>query len=114
MTGILAFCAILVIYTEQVSFENSSDRFSPPQDFAPAAQIDLSTRPYSSEPIALFTLDNPSYAGVFIVIHNIDTTFFDLSVEGPDGFQQYCPARRRLQRQPGWRFMAKKLIARNL
>ena len=87
MSGILAFCTILTLTLNSSASTNSSGRFSPPQDFAPVAQIDLSTRPYSSEPIALFTLDQPTYAGVFLAIQDIDTAFFDLSVEGPDGFR---------------------------
>ncbi len=50
------------------------------------AEIDLSTRPYPSETIARFTLQETSSRGVFIVIDNIDTTYFDLSVAGPNGF----------------------------
>ena len=86
MIAILALCALLVISLNMLAAKNQADRFSAPQNFIPAAQIDLSTRPYSSETIAKFTLDKPSVAGVFIAIHNINTTFFDLSVKGPDGF----------------------------
>lgn len=87
MAGIMAFCAILAFTLNASASTNPSGRFSPPRDFSPTAQIDLSTRSYSSEPIARFRLDQPSYAGIFVVIHNIDTPFFDLSVEGPDGYR---------------------------
>jgi len=88
MAGIIAFCVILVFALGNSAAKNSSSKFLPPQNFTLAAQIDLSTGPYSSETIAQFTLEQPSYAGVFIVIHNIDTTFFDLSVLKPDGTRE--------------------------
>lgn len=85
MTGIMAVCAILVATLNIQAAGNSSDRFSPPQGFAKVTEIDLSTRPYTSETVARFTLDETSSAGVFIVVRDIDTTYFDLSVTGPDG-----------------------------
>jgi hypothetical protein len=85
MTGIMAVSAILVITLNFQSVGNLSARFSPPQGFAKVAEIDLSARSYSSETVARFTLDETSTAGVFIVVRNIDTTYFDLSVTGPDG-----------------------------
>ena len=85
MTGIMAVCAILVFTLNLQAAGNLSARFSPPQGFARVVEIDLSARPYSSEIVARFTLDETSSAGVFIVVRNIDTTYFDLSVAGPDG-----------------------------
>lgn len=85
MTSIMAGCAILVFTLNLQAAGNLSARFSPPQGFARVVEIDLSARPYSSETVAWFTLDETSSAGVFIVVRNIDTTYFDLSVAGPDG-----------------------------
>jgi hypothetical protein len=48
--------------------------------------IDLSTQAYSSETLAQFSLDKPAYVSVFIAIRNINTTYFDISVMGPDGY----------------------------
>jgi hypothetical protein len=85
MTGIMASCAILVFAFNFQAEGNLSGRFSPPQGFTRAAEIDLSMRPYESETIAQFTVREKSSAGVFVVVKNIDTTYFDLSVAGPDG-----------------------------
>jgi hypothetical protein len=85
MAGIMASCAILVFVLSSWADGNLAGRFSPPQGFAQVAEIDLSTRPYSAETIARFTLNQNSSAGVFVVVNNIDTTYFDLSVAGPDG-----------------------------
>jgi hypothetical protein len=86
MTGIMAICALLVLVMNNQAAGNRSARFSPPQGFTRVAEIDLSTRAYPSETIARFTLQEMSSTGVFIVVENIDTTYFDLSVAGPDGF----------------------------
>ena len=87
MTGIMAVCAILVFTLNLQAAGNPSGRFAPPQGFVRVAEIDLSTRAYPSETIARFTLQGMSSTGVFIVVDNIDTTYFDLSVAGPDGFR---------------------------
>jgi hypothetical protein len=66
--------------------ENSSLKFSPPQGFSPVAQLDLSRQEYFTASLAEFTLDEPTAVGVFVVIRNINTTYFNLSVTGPNGF----------------------------
>jgi hypothetical protein len=85
--GIAAFCIILTLALNRLAAQGSRDRFSPSQDFVPIAQFDLSTRVYSSERIAHFSLNETSYAGIYVAIRNIDTRYFDLTVTGPDGFQ---------------------------
>jgi hypothetical protein len=85
MTGIMAACFFLTFALNIQAAGNPTGRFSPPYGFARVAEIDLSDRPYACETIARFTLDQNSSAGVFIVVNNIDTTYFDLSVAGPDG-----------------------------
>ena len=85
MAGILAIFVFLTVGANLDAARNSADRFSPPQDFEKVSEIDLSYNPYPSEEIYQFTLDRTSYVGVFISIRNINTTYFDLSVTGPDG-----------------------------
>jgi hypothetical protein len=53
---------------------------------AHVAQVDLSTRAYSAETLARFSLDKSTYVGIFIAIRGIKTTYFDLSLTGPDGY----------------------------
>jgi hypothetical protein len=84
MAGVMATCAILVFVLNGLAAGNPTARFSPPQGYAKVAEIDLSTRAYPSETIARFTLDKEASAGVFIVVNNINTTYFDLSVAGPE------------------------------
>jgi hypothetical protein len=86
MSGIGALCVMLVLALNISAGRNSLDNFSPPQDFGPLAELDLSARAYSNEPLAQFSLDEPANVGVFVVIRNIDTPYFDLSMTGPNGY----------------------------
>jgi hypothetical protein len=88
MTGLMLFFAALTVMANGWADRNPANRFIPPQDFQPVAQIDLSAREYSAETLAQFTLDKADYVGVFVVIRNIDTRFFDLSIRGPNGFNK--------------------------
>jgi hypothetical protein len=87
MTGMVAFCVIVVVMLNISAAQNSLSRFSPPQDFEPIAHIDLSTQLYAAETLTEFSLDRSSLVGVFVVVYNINTTYFDLSVTGPNGFR---------------------------
>ncbi len=87
MTGIMALCLISVFMLNTVAKGNGLSRFSPPQDFTPVSQINLSTRAYSNETLAQFTVDKATYVGVFLVIRNINTTYFDVSVTGPNNYR---------------------------
>jgi hypothetical protein len=85
MTGIMASCAVLAFALNGLAGGNPLGRFSAPPGYTKAAEIDLSARPYYSETIARFTLDEMSTAGVYIVVKHINTPYFDLSVADPDG-----------------------------
>ena len=86
MTGIMAICVTLVLMFNASAAGKSLDRFSAPQGFAPIARIDLSTRPYSSQVLTEFSLDEPAYVDIFIIIRDINTSYFDVSVTGPGGY----------------------------
>ena len=87
MAGILAFGIIISLTLTGLAGKSVADRFTPPQGFSLVRQVDLSTRPYADEPIWQFTLNDHVYAGVFLVVRDINTAYFDLSVVGPDGFR---------------------------
>lgn len=86
MTSIMASFVILVFTFNTFADKNSLNKFMPPQDFAPVAQIDLATRAYSTETLAQFSLDKSMYVGIFVAIRSINSTYFDLSITGPDGY----------------------------
>jgi hypothetical protein len=87
MASLMAFCVILVFTFNNFVAKNSLDRFAPPQGFVPVAQIDLSAHAYPAETLTQFTLEKSAYVGVFVAVRNINTTYIDLSVIGPDGYR---------------------------
>jgi hypothetical protein len=84
MAGILTFC-ILLTFILNASVEKSSTP-AVSQDFVSIAEIDLSAQSYSGETLAEFELKEPANVGVFVIVRSINTTYFDLSVTGPDGY----------------------------
>jgi len=86
MASVMIVALVLVVALNTLASPNSLDKFSPPQDFEPIAKIDLSARAYSAETLTEFSLENSTYVGVFIAVQNINTTYFDLSVTGPNEF----------------------------
>lgn len=50
-----------------------------------AAEVDLSARPYDGETWAQLSLAETAVVGIFYTLPNLDTTYFDLSLIGPDG-----------------------------
>jgi hypothetical protein len=86
ITGFMALCIVSVIALNSFADGNLINKFVPPQDFVQVAQIELSEQAYPSETLTQFTVAEPTYVGVFIVIRNINTTYFDLSVTGAHGF----------------------------
>lgn len=87
MAGILIISVISAWLLNRSAAGNSQAGLFPPPGFRVVAELDLSRRAYSEENLAEFTLDEPASAGVFIVVRNINTQYFDLRVLGPDGYQ---------------------------
>jgi hypothetical protein len=86
LASLMVICVVTAFALNGLAGRNSFNTFSPPQDFTPIAQLDLSKQPYPSVTLAQFTLDEPTYVGVFIVVRETNTTYFDLSVTGADGY----------------------------
>lgn len=86
LTGVMVICIVSVVVLNSFAGRNSINKFAPPQDFVQVAQIDLSKQAYPSEMLTQFTVAEPTYVGIFIVIRDINTTYFDISVTGANGF----------------------------
>ena len=86
MASLMVFGVIVVFTLNGLAGKNSLNKFSPPQGFTPIAQLDLSAQAYPSTTLTQFTLDEPTYVGIFIVVKEINTTYFDLSITGADGY----------------------------
>lgn len=87
MTGIMAFCLVLVFFINIPAAKDPLTRLSPPPGFEVVAEVKLSRQAYSTETLADFSLEEPAEVGVFIVVRNINTSYIDLSVIGPDGYR---------------------------
>ncbi len=86
MIIIMACFVVLTFAVNGLAAKSMLDKNSPPQDFVPVAQIDLSTLAYPGETLAEFSIEKSAYVGVFIAVRNINTTYIDLRVTGPDGY----------------------------
>ena len=87
MIGILTLTIASTFILNGSAVNNMVDTLVPPSDFVRVAQIDLSVRSYSDETLTHFSVDEPTYVGVFIAVRQINTTYFDLSVTGPEGYR---------------------------
>ena len=86
MSIILIFAMICAFVLNNSAVNHPIEKLSPPADFRVVAEIDLTRQTYSAETLAEFSLDAPAYVGVFIIVRDINTTYFDLRVLGPDGY----------------------------
>lgn len=86
LASIMVICVVTVFALNGFVGENPLNKFSPPQGFDLVAQLDLSKQAYPSVTLTQFTLDESTYVGVFIVVREINTTYFDLSVTSADGY----------------------------
>jgi hypothetical protein len=85
--SILVLVLLSTAVLSRVAGQNPRDRLSVPAGFHLVAEIDLSAHPYEQETLAEFAVDEPTYVGVYVIIREINTTYFDLSVIGPNGYR---------------------------
>lgn len=85
MAVILGICILLTFSLNASAEKNPAPAIS--EDFVSVAEIDLSAQSYAGEALAQFALQEPTEVGVFVIVRGIDTTYFDLSVIGPDGYR---------------------------
>lgn len=86
MASLMVLCVVTALALNGFAGDSSLSKFSPPQGFDPIAQLDLSKQAYPSVTLTQFTLDEPTWVGVFVIVREINTTYFDLSVTGADGY----------------------------
>jgi hypothetical protein len=87
MIAVAAVCLVLVFTLNHPDVKNPQTKLAPPVGFEVIAEVKLSRQTYSNETLAEFTLEEPADIGVFIVVRDIDTSYFDLSLSGPDGYR---------------------------
>jgi hypothetical protein len=82
MAALLIFCLALTWFANQVADPTAAV----PDGFQQLAAIEFSSRPYDSEALAQFSLEQSQIVGLFCLVEKVDTDFFDLRLEGPAGF----------------------------
>ena len=65
---------------------STAGSLTPPPGFDLVARLDLSNQGYAGATLAEFTLQEATPVGVFVVIRNINTTYFDISVTGTNAY----------------------------
>ena len=86
MAGVMGIFILSTVALNSSADRNLLNKFSPPQGFIPIAQIDLSKQTYSQTTLTQLTLDKPTTVDIFIIVKEINTTYFDLSVTSADGY----------------------------
>ena len=56
-----------------------------PPGYAPVAEVDLAAGAQDDAMLAQFSLAHAAEVGIFFTVRNLDTPYFDLSVQGADG-----------------------------
>lgn len=86
MTGTMALAAACAFLLNYLGVQTSPNQMYPPPEYAVVAEVDLSKQTYVAETLAEFTVKEYAPVGVFIAVRDIDTTYFDLSVVGPEEY----------------------------
>lgn len=86
MASLMILCVVTALALNGFAGDSPLSKFSPPQGFDPIAQLDLSKQAYPSVTLTQFTLDEPTWVGVFVIVREINTTYFDITVTGVDGY----------------------------
>lgn len=63
-----------------------SDPFLPPQGYQLAKTIDLSPGEYTQSVAHTFTIDRLTMAGVYLLVENINSDYFEVRLTGPDQY----------------------------
>lgn len=60
----------------------------PPPGYVQAANVDVSGGDFDDFELARFTLSSPGGPGIFLEIQDIDTSFFEVRLVGPNSYEQ--------------------------
>jgi len=80
---LLTTLSVLILFAVGCNAEQTG--LTPPPDFQPVATVDLSAQPHDGTEVGDFTLTETAVVNLFYTLPNIDTTYFDLSLSGPNG-----------------------------
>ncbi len=80
---LLAMLSALILFA--VGCNAGQTGLTPPPDYQTVATVDLSAQPHDGAEVGQFTLTETAVVNIFYTLPNIDTTYFDLSLSGPNG-----------------------------
>jgi hypothetical protein len=83
-TNLLTLSLLMIVLIIGCNADKNSASLAPPPDFQPLAEIDLSTQPFDGEILGQFAVEETAVITIFYTIPNIDTTEFDLRLNGPN------------------------------
>jgi hypothetical protein len=84
-TILLTLSLLIITFTVGCIAAQQEVSLTPPPNFQPLAEVDLSAQPFEGAILGQFTLEETAVTTIFYTIPNIDTAYFDLSLSGPDG-----------------------------
>ena len=64
------------------------DPLVPPDGYEQVVSFNLQDQAVNLETVFRFTVEAPQLVGIYVQLENIDTTYFDLSLTGPGGYEK--------------------------
>lgn len=87
LSGLLVVIfAVTAILQTRLAPKQVSD-FRPPEDYQWISTVMLSDRDYQNETVASFSLEQECETSVYLWVKDVDTTYFDVTLIGPEGKQ---------------------------
>ena len=76
-----------VLFCKMVADQNYKAQLEQQADRQLLAEVDLGMKTWENEPVAQFSIDDTAEVGLYFSLQNLDTAYFELSLQGPDGYQ---------------------------
>lgn len=65
-----------------------TDPFVPPSGYQRVASINLQDQAVNETTVFQFTVEEPELVGLYVQLNNIDTSYFDITLTGPAGYEK--------------------------
>ncbi len=87
IAGVFALCGLVAFGANGFRLAAPrADPFQPPQGYEQVATIDLSQGALTRSAAYAFALDRPTRVGIYLLVQDIDSDYFDVRLLGPDGY----------------------------
>lgn len=86
---IFAVCGLLAFTANGFKFGAAApDPYQPPPGYAPQATINLSDEDFSDRPVYIFNVEKTSRVGIFVLVSQVESDYFEVKLTGPDNFSR--------------------------